>query len=99
MKVVIINEKHNPHMARRELIISVEHVAGSTPSRAGLQHLIARELNLDAQQVDIKSIFSSVGKQQSRAKVFVWNEKRAEDLSKPKPQEEKKEEVASGEAN
>ncbi|MBI5061518.1 MAG: hypothetical protein HZB67_04360 [Candidatus Aenigmarchaeota archaeon] len=95
MKVVIVNEKTNPHMKRREIVATVEHISGATPSRAGLQHLLAKQLGIDVQQVDIKKIFSSTGKQQSRLAVHVWDEKRIEDLA-AKAAKEKKEEKTEG---
>ncbi len=97
MKIMIVNERDNPHMGRKEVDATVEHVAGSTPSRAGLQQFFAKQFSLDARQVDIKKIFSSTGRQQSRITVFVWNDMRVEDLSKPK--EEKKGEQAGTESN
>lgn len=90
MKIVIVDEKNNPHMARREIIIYIDHVAGSTPSRAAIQQFVAKDFGVGVERVEVKNIFSSVGKQQSRAKIFVWDQKRAEDLSKAKPKDDAK---------
>lgn len=95
MKIIIVNEKDNPNMGRKELLIAVEHVAGATPSKAGLQQFLAKHFGIEPEQIEIKNIFSLLGRQQSKAKVFVWKEKRIahsaskmrrelDDLSKPK---------------
>lgn len=94
MKFVILSEKDNPFMKRKETSIVVEHIAGATPSKAGLQQALAKEWKAQTEQVDIKSIFSSVGRQQSRVKVFMWNSAKVADLSKLPKEGEKKEEAA-----
>jgi ribosomal protein S24E len=76
-------------MKRKEVVASVEHTTGATPSRASLQQALAQEWKVSAEQVDIKGIFTRVGRQASRIKVHVWQEKKVADLSK-QPKEEKK---------
>jgi ribosomal protein S24E len=94
MKVFIFSEKDNPYMKRKEVSASVEHAAGATPSRAVLQQLLAQEWGVKPEQVDIKGIFSNVGKPASRIKVHVWHEPKVPDLSK-QPEPEKKAEVSA----
>jgi len=94
MKISILNEKENPYMKRKEVVASVEHTTGATPSRASLQQALAQEWKVSAEQVDIKGIFTRVGKQASRIKVHVWQEAKVPDLSK-QPKEEKKTEAAA----
>jgi len=81
-------------MKRKEVVASVEHTTGATPSRASLQQALAQEWKVSAEQVDIKGIFTRVGKQASRIKVHVWQEAKVPDLSK-QPKEEKKTEAAA----
>ena len=86
MKPVIVNEAINPYMKRKELVLSVDHFGGATPSIAGVQKLISDELGVQPEQVDIKNIFSYRGKAASKVKVFIWEEPKVADLSKPKEQ-------------
>jgi ribosomal protein S24E len=72
MKVIIVNEKDNPHMGRKELILLVEHIAGATPSLAGLQEFLSRDWGIEPERIEIKNIFS-LRKPASRVKVYVWN--------------------------
>lgn len=89
MKVSTFSEKDNPYMKRKEVAALVEHTAGATPSRAALQQVLAKDWNVKVEQVDIKGIFTRVGRQASRIKVHVWHEPKVPDLSK-QPKEEKK---------
>ncbi len=83
MKFIIVNENDNPHLKRKELIVSLDHVGGATPSMAGLQALLSKEFKLEAEKVEIKNIFSLKGRHVSKAKIFLWTENKVDDLSKP----------------
>jgi len=50
------------------------------------------------EQVDVKGVFTRVGRQASRVKVHVWYEPKVPDLSK-QPKEEKKTEAAAAPAS
>ena len=102
MKVKTINEKENPLFKRKELSLEIEHEESKTPAKAELQKEMAKHLKKDVQQIEIKSIFSDCGTAKSKAKVFVWEEKKVPDLSKAvkkeeAPKEEVKEEKVSDE--
>ena len=92
MKTSIINEKDNPLLKRKELSIKIEHDGSATPKKAELQQLVAKEFKKDVEQVDIRNIFSDSGISSSKAKVFLWEEKKVADLSKI-VKEKKKEEA------
>lgn len=97
MKFVIVNEKDNPHMKRRQLQLSVDHVSGATPSMAGLQTILSKEFNTEPEKIEIKGIYSLKGRPQSKATVFIWTENKVENLNKPKPVEKPQEETKSEE--
>ena len=98
MKVSIFSEKDNPYMKRKEIVALVEHGGGATPSRAAIQQLLAKEWGAKVEQVDVKGVFTRVGRQASRVKVHVWYEPKVPDLSK-QPKEEKKTEAAAAPAS
>jgi ribosomal protein S24E len=93
MKYIIVQENYNKFMKRKEVVISIDHTGGATPSLAGLQLLLSKDMNTAPEHIEIKNIFSYRGKPGSKAKIFVWDEPKVADLSKPKeqPAEEKKE--------
>ncbi|MBI2971646.1 MAG: hypothetical protein HYY37_04490 [Candidatus Aenigmarchaeota archaeon] len=88
MKLEISEERANPLLKRTELVVAIEHGSEATPSKAALQQLLAKHLKKDVAHIDIRNIFSLGGTAQSHAKVFVWQEKMAKDLSKPAEKKE-----------
>lgn len=92
MKHDIKNEKYNKFLKRKELLIDIENPEEATPSKAGLQQLLAKEAGKDVEHFEIVDIMPSHGLPRSSARVFVWDEKKAKDLSK---KEEPKEEAKS----
>lgn len=95
MKVSIFSEKDNPYMKRKEVVSLVEHPVAATPSRAALQQVLAREWGAKPEQIDIKGIFTRVGRQASRVRVHVWYEPKVPDLSKQLKEEKKAAEAAA----
>ena len=75
MKVIIATEKHNPFLKRKEIIVNIEHESEPTPQKAALQQYLARELNTEAEKIEVKNIFTDVGLPKSQAKIFAWEEK------------------------
>src|SRR3989344_5844110 len=94
MKTTIKDQKDNPFLKRKEMLVEIDHSSSPTPSKAALQQLIAKELKETAEKVDVRSIYSGHGLARAEAKIFVWKEKEVKDLSKKEePKEEKKEEA------
>ena len=94
MKNTIKDQKDNPFLKRKEMLVEIDHHSAATPSKASLQHLISKELKETVEKVDIRSIYSGHGLAKAEAKVFVWHEKKVKDLSKKEePKEEAKPEV------
>ena len=82
MKLEIAGEKINPYLKRKELSISIDHSSESTQSKAALQQLLSKELRKEIAHIDIRDVFSGKGIANAKARVFVWEEAKAQDLSK-----------------
>ena len=80
MEMITTEEKENPFLKRKELSIGIEHDNSATPKKAELQQLMSKEFKKDVEQVDVRNIFSDSGISSSKAKVFLWEEKRVADL-------------------
>ena len=94
MKTTIKDQKDNPFLKRKEMLVEIDHSSSSTPSKAALQQLIAKELKETVEKIDVRSIYSGHGLARAEARIFVWKEKNVKDLSKKEePKEEKKEEA------
>ena len=97
MKIEVVNEKENPLLKRKEIIISLDYDGKSTISKADLQKLISEQFKAGVGSVEITKILSEVGIPKGRAWIKIWNEKKvpiySEIKKEKKPAEAKKEET------
>ena len=61
MKFKILEEKENPMLKRKEIVMSLDYEGGSTPSKADLQKVLSEQLNANIENVEISKIMSDVG--------------------------------------
>ena len=88
-------------MRRKELVLTIEHYAESTPNKAAVLELLAKQLSAEKEKIEIIDIVSETGLAKSRSSVFLWEEvpvkkikKSAEKAEAPKEeQKEVKQEV------
>ena len=103
MKLEIIEEKHNPVLKRKSIIINIDYGGSATISKADLQKKIAMEMKAEPNRVEIKKIFSNFGKSMGKAWINIWEEKeiplygKKKEEAKEAPKEEVKEEPKSEE--
>ena len=91
MKIKIINIKENLLMKRKELQGIIEHDGMPTPSRASVQKYLAKEIKANEKHVDVRKIFSAVGKDDAKLIAFIWKDKEVPILEEKKPKAEKEE--------
>ena len=87
----VIGEKQNPHMRRKELLLTIEHDAESTPSKAVVLELLAKQLSADKEKIEIIDIVSETGLAKSRLSVFLWEEVPVKKIKKSAEKAEAKE--------
>ena len=98
MKMRILNEKENPLLKRKEIIVSMDYDGKATISKAELQKMLSEELKTSIDSVEVTKIFSEFGTPRGKAWIKVWKEKKVPIYSEvkkekaEKPKEEKKEE-------
>lgn len=90
MKIQVIDEKENPMLKRRELVVSIDYEGGSTISKADLQKSLAKQLNANIESVEISKILSEIGLSRGKAWVKVWKEKKVPIYSEIKKEKKKK---------
>lgn len=61
MKIEILQEKENKPLARKEIDFRVEHLGGTTPSRADVKAKIVAQYDADASTVVIRSLDTKFG--------------------------------------
>ncbi len=94
MKMNIASERHNPYMRRKELLLTIEHDAESTPNKAAVLELLAKQLSIEKEKIEIIDIISETGMAKSRSSVFVWEEVPVKKIKKAEaPKEEAKQEA------
>jgi ribosomal protein S24E len=76
MDIEVISQKENPLMQRKEYWLSVDHSGKETPSRYALLPEIASKLHCEEGSVVLHKVFSERGLARSRAKVYVYAEKK-----------------------
>lgn len=82
MKFEIAKEENNAYLKRKELDIRIDHIGEPTPTKAALQQLLAKQLKKAVEHIEILNIFSDKGRALAKSKVYVWDEAKAQDLSK-----------------
>jgi len=61
MKVEILQERENKPLARKEIEFKVEHIGGTTPSRADVKAKIVAHFDADASTVVIRNLVTKFG--------------------------------------
>jgi len=98
MKFEVINEKENPLLKRKEILVRVDYEGGSTASKAELQKSLSEHFKADIASVEISKILSEVGLPRGKAWVKVWEEKKVPIYSEIKKEAEKPVEAPKEEA-
>ena len=93
MQMSVVEEKENPFLNRKELVVELKHPGKSTPSKAELIKELASAHSVDESQVKIDYIFTKKGMPESLAKVKILKEKPKKEEKKEviKPEEKKAE--------
>jgi ribosomal protein S24E len=89
MKIQIIDEKENPMLKRRELVVSIDYEGGSTISKADLQKSLAEQLNANIENVEVSKILSEIGLTRGKAWIKIWKEKKVPIYSEIKKEKKK----------
>ena len=87
-------EKSNPLLKRKELIVQINYEGRSTSSRAEMELALSKNKNIDVDKIEIRKIISDHGK--STGKAWVWlheeavKKKRVGIVKKEEPKTEEK---------
>jgi len=99
MKFEVLEEKENPVLKRKELVISLDYQQGSTPSKMDLQKALSEQMNANIEGIEISKIISETGLPMGKAWVKIWQEKKIplyKKKEKPKEEAPKPEEPKQG---
>lgn len=90
MKVEIVEEKNNPFLKRKDLLLMIDHSGQPTPKKDDLTNFLAEKYKVEKEKVEVVYIFSETGVARSKAKARIWEEK---PKTKEKKSEKAREEV------
>jgi ribosomal protein S24E len=90
VKFNVIEEKENPLLKRKELLLSIDYEGGSTPSKSELQKFLAEQLNANMENLEISKVLSEIGLPRGKAWVKIWEEKKIPLYSEKKKKEAEK---------
>lgn len=90
MKAEIIERKENKIFEREEIRAMLKHPGAPTPSLASVQGFMAKLLGTEPKHVEVVSVRSLKGSDESEAFIIFWKNKEVKDLTNPPKEEEKK---------
>ncbi|NCO97391.1 MAG: hypothetical protein GW865_04915, partial [Candidatus Aenigmarchaeota archaeon] len=75
INVKILEEKENPILKRKDLLLMLDHKGEPTPKTSDIAKLIADKFKGDQKKTEIIYMFSQKGISQTKVKAYVWKEK------------------------
>ena len=75
INVKVLEEKDNPVLKRKDLLLMLEHSGEATPKRVDMEKLIADKFKGDVKKTEIVYMFSEGGRAATKVKAFIWKEK------------------------
>jgi len=73
MEIKILQEKNNPLLKRKELLLEIDHTGRATPSREELTSELMKMFNKEKEKIVIDYILSSRGQPKAKAKVKIYD--------------------------
>jgi len=69
----IVEDKYNPLVKRRELIMVIHHVGKSTPMRINMRLAISEKYGVPIERVYVRNIKTEYGIGRSRARIHIYD--------------------------
>ncbi len=70
----VVEEKYNPLIKRRELIVRIAHIGKSTPGRGMIRYELAKIYGVDVDRVYVRKIETEYGMSVSNAEVHIYDD-------------------------
>ncbi len=90
MRFDVLEEKNNPLLKRREIVLGLDYEGGATPKKEDLIGKLAEHFKVEKEFIQIPQITSATGISKGKAFVRVWEIKPPEKKKKVKKEEAKK---------
>ncbi|MFQ3275409.1 MAG: small subunit ribosomal protein S24e [Candidatus Nanohaloarchaea archaeon] len=88
MDATLTSVRENPLLGRREVEVEVNHEGEPTPSKEDIKSRVAAENDLDAEKIEVESVYTGYGENTSRGTLKVYEEFEYDEELEEKPEEE-----------
>ncbi|MBD3405492.1 MAG: 30S ribosomal protein S24e [Candidatus Lokiarchaeota archaeon] len=75
MKIDILQERENKPLARKEIDFAVEHLGGTTPSRADVKSKLVAKYDADSETVVVKKMITHFGSGMTKGQARIYTSK------------------------
>lgn len=90
--MTILEEKHNPILKRKDIIIEIRHQGKPTPKKEDVHKAVTDRFKGDPKKTEVIYMLTEKGLGKTKAKAFIWEDKVVlKEEKKPAAQEQPKE--------
>ncbi len=82
MKADVLEQKENPLLKRKDILLSIDFEGTSTPSKQSLKEELSKTFSAPAENIEIRKLTTEFGRAFGKAEVKVWEEKPPEKKKK-----------------
>lgn len=72
MEIKVLQEKNNPLLKRKEIMLEIDHTGKATPSREQLLSELTKIFNVEREKIVIDYILSQRGYPKAKAKIKIY---------------------------
>lgn len=88
METQIASVRENPLLGRREVEVEVNHEGEPTPSKEDIKSRVAAENDLDAEKIEVETVYTGYGENVSLSSLKIYEEFEYDEELEEKPEEE-----------
>jgi small subunit ribosomal protein S24e len=88
METEIASVRENPLLGRREVEVEVNHEGEPTPSKEDIKTRVAAENDLDAEKIEVETVYTGYGENTSLSNLKIYEEFEYDEELEENPEEE-----------
>jgi small subunit ribosomal protein S24e len=88
METTLTSVRENPLLGRREVEVEVNHEGEPTPSKEDIKTRVAAENDLDAEKIEVETVYTGYGENTSLSNLKIYEEFEYDEELEENPEEE-----------
>jgi small subunit ribosomal protein S24e len=88
METTLTSVRENPLLGRREVEVEVNHEGEPTPSKEDIKTRVAAENDLDAEKIEVETVYTGYGENTSLSNLKIYEEFEYDEDLEENPEEE-----------